>query len=481
MQAQREGIQPTEQSHVQETVLLIVDSCSHSQGDQKVMNRLRAGGLLLSTVLVVSACSGAASTAAPSGGPTQAAGGTINLVLEQMEVPQYRVDAFQVVIDGFNKSQSKYKVSQQTVGWDTAYQRVTAQFASGQVPDMIEAVPAFFTTIRATGKLPPATTVYNKLAAKHQFIESYVTQFRWDNEVWAVPLFGLTEALLYNKTLLDKAGVKPPTTWSEMLAAAKTLTGNGVYGYSGPAGNTLNGVQVLYSFMLANGSGNIYNESCNPIVDNPQTVKAFEFYHQLLQYSQPDSGAYNWAEVTNSFVAGKAAMITFKGFADAGTGQWEAAGHQPSEMGVILNPKPDSGPSTDLTLSYSNGIMVTTADPDRQEGIYEFLDYFLQADTYGTFLGTVDPGFLPVTKEGATSQTFWNSPNIAKFKDQTQVFLKASENGALYGFTQKAYCPAVGAFEGQNILAKALEQMQAGGMSPADAVKWLSDQMKTLK
>jgi multiple sugar transport system substrate-binding protein len=289
----------------------------------------------------------------------------------------------------------------------------------------------------------------------------------------------MVEALWYNKAIFTKAGVQPPTTWSQLLAAAKTLTGNGVFGYSGPAGATFNGLQVLYNFMLANGSGNIYDESCKPIVDNPQTVAAFDYYHQLLQYSEPDSGAYNWAEVVNAFDAGKAAMMTFKGDP---IGQWIDSGQKPEDLGIIANPKPDSGDSTDLALSYSNGIMVGTSDPTRQEGIFEFLDYFLTTDTYGTWLGTAQPGlFLPVTKEGETAQTFWNSPVIATFKSQMEVELKINATSALYGFTQKAYCPAVGTFEGDLTAAKALEKMQAGGMSPADAVKWLQAQMASQK
>ncbi len=407
--------------------------------------------------------------------------------MQHMETPQYRVDAFQKVIDGFNQSQSKYHVSQETVGWDTAYQRVTAQIQSGQVPDMVEAIPAFFTTIRATGKLPPATTVFNKLASDYHFLDPYVAQFKWDNEVWAIPTWGMVEVTFYNKALFDEAGVKFPTTWSETLAAAKALTKDGVYGYVGPAGGTFNGLQVMYTFMLAAGAGSIYDEQCKPIINNPQTVKAFEFYKELLGYSAPDSGSYGWAEVANAFVAGKAAMITYKGDP---IGTWsnisdvygQNAGLNPADLGVGIIPKPDSGPSTDTSLSYSNGLMVMTSDPVRQEGIYQFLKYFLEPDTYGTWLATAQPGlFLPVTTEGKASATFWDDPIIKAFKPQIEATLAINDNSALYGFTQKAYCPAVGQFEGSLTVAKGLEKMMAGGMAPADAVKWVSDQMETQK
>jgi multiple sugar transport system substrate-binding protein len=450
---------------------------------------VRIVALLASAMLVVSACSsGAGSSVAPSSSTGAPAGDVINLVLQHMETPQYRVDAFQKVIDGFNQSQSKYQVSQETVGWDTAYQRVTAQIQSGQVPDMVEAIPAFFTTIRSTGKLPPATTVFNKLASDYKFLEPYVAQYRWDNEVWAVPTWGMVEVTFYNKALFKKAGVEFPTTWSETLAAAKALTKDGVYGYVGPAGGTFNGLQVQYTFMEAAGAGNIYDEQCKPIIDNPQTVKAFEFYKELLGYSAPDSGSYGWAEVANAFVAQKAAMITYKGDP---IGTWSSvsgdvygqnAGLDPADLGIGVIPKPDTGPSTDTSLSYSNGIMVMTADPARQEGIYQFLKYFLEPNTYGTWLATAQPGlFLPVTDEGKASATFWENPIIKAFKPQIEETLRINDDSALYGFTQKAYCPAVGQFEGTVVLAKGLEKMMASGMAPADAVKWVSDQMQTQK
>ena len=447
---------------------------------------LRLLALLTTAILAASACSSAATTA-PGGGSAAPAAGVIELVLEHMETPQYRVDAFQKAIDGFNQSQTKYHVTQETVDWGTAYQRVTAQIQSGKVPDMVEAIPAFFTTIRATGKLPPATTVYNKLAATYHFEPSYVAQFKWDNEVWAVPTWGMVEATWFDKKMLAAKGLTVPTTWNETLAVAKALTGSGVYGYVGPAGDTFNGLQVIYTFMLAGGAGSIYDESCNPIIDNPQTVKAFEFYKELLQYSPPDSGTYNWAEVSSAFVAGRGAMMTFKGdpiatWSDISQTYGTTFHKDPVDLGIAPIPVPDSGPKTDLSLSYSNGIMVMTSDPTRQEGIYEFLNWFLKPDVYGEWLGVAQPGlFLPVTTEGEQSQAFWNSPLIAAFKPQVQEILAINAKSALYGFTQKAYCPAVGAFEGQLTLAKGLEKMMAGGLSPADAVKWVSDQMKAQK
>ena len=51
-------------------------------------------------------------------------------------------------------------------------------------------------------------------------------------EAWFAPLTGGGDLLVYRKDLLEKAGVKPPTTLDEFVAAAKKLNdpANGIYG-----------------------------------------------------------------------------------------------------------------------------------------------------------------------------------------------------------------------------------------------------------
>ena len=47
----------------------------------------------------------------------------------------------------------------------------------------------------------------------------------------AVPLYSLAYALYYNKAQFAAAGISgPPTTWAQLIADGKKLTGNGHYG-----------------------------------------------------------------------------------------------------------------------------------------------------------------------------------------------------------------------------------------------------------
>ena len=149
----------------------------------------------------------------------------IQLTMQHMEQPPSRVEAMQVVVDKFNEKYPQYRMKQNVVGWGEAYSRVTAQVEAGVGVDLQQAIPAFFTAIRRTGGVQPATGVFNKVAKEVKFIEAYVDQYRADDQIWAIPAFGMLELLMYNKKHFEEAGIPhPPKTTEEVLAAAKKLT-----------------------------------------------------------------------------------------------------------------------------------------------------------------------------------------------------------------------------------------------------------------
>ncbi len=60
-------------------------------------------------------------------------------------------------------------------------------------------------------------------------------------------------ALFYNKDVLTKAGITPPTTWAELQADAKKLTSGSQYGIALDANATYEGSWTFLPFMWSNG------------------------------------------------------------------------------------------------------------------------------------------------------------------------------------------------------------------------------------
>ena len=43
--------------------------------------------------------------------------------------------------------------------------------------------------------------------------------YNYDDHTWAVPMWNMAQSIWYRKSVFDAAGIQPPTTWDEWLAA----------------------------------------------------------------------------------------------------------------------------------------------------------------------------------------------------------------------------------------------------------------------
>ena len=59
--------------------------------------------------------------------------------------------------------------------------------------------------------------------AKGDYVSSLVDAATLDGKVYGKPWYAGARALIYRKDMLEKAGVQPPKTWDDMMAAAKAI------------------------------------------------------------------------------------------------------------------------------------------------------------------------------------------------------------------------------------------------------------------
>ena len=84
-----------------------------------------------------------------------------------------------------------------------------------------------------------------------------------------------TIGLFYNKDLLAKAGVTPPTTWAELRTTAKKLTSGSTYGLAFSAPANYEGTWQFLPFMWSNG-GDEKN------IATPETAQALQLWVDLM-------------------------------------------------------------------------------------------------------------------------------------------------------------------------------------------------------
>ncbi|MNB69873.1 sn-glycerol-3-phosphate-binding periplasmic protein UgpB precursor [compost metagenome] len=432
-----------------------------------------------SLTAILSACSsggndsstGASGSASPSS--SGGSGSVTELTLWHMEEPPNRVARFKEIIDKFNASHPDIKITPQVQSWDDAYSKFPAAIQAGNGPDLLFTIPDYTTLIKELGVVQPVDDIVASLNEKHKFSQSSLAPYQYEDHTWAVPVFGMVQALWYRADLFSAAGLQPPKTWDELKQDAEKLTKDSTYGIALPASKSMATDQVLYSFMITAGAKSILSGDNKVTFDNEKTVKAYQMYSDLLKFSPPDSNTYTWGEPQAQFNAGTAAMAIEKG-QYLSTFESES-GRPASDLGVVPMPVADGG--EEGSIYYSNGIMVLTDDAKKKEAITEFFDYLFEPETYGSFVNA-EPGlFLPVTEDGSKADSFWNDPVISKYKSQVQVLIDAAGKGALFGFTD-GVSSKIGKVAGPNYLAQALEQITSKGMSPADAVKWGQSQIE---
>jgi multiple sugar transport system substrate-binding protein len=130
----------------------------------------------------------------------------------------------------------------------------------------------------------------------------------FNNKPHIVPLVTEWQVLYYRKDLFAKAGIKAPTNFAELEAAAAKLNSDDVAGFAS-RGKGAAAVTQLSSYAYNFGGG--YLDKGKAIFDSKQTVDAIRYYGKLLgSYGPKGVTSMSWENIMPVFQAGKVAMWT---------------------------------------------------------------------------------------------------------------------------------------------------------------------------
>ena len=122
-----------------------------------------------------------------------------------------RHEAWNTMISKFNKSQSKYKVV--WTGWPANQysDHVNTQVQAGGIDaDVMTLIPDLAARLVQQGDvLAPINSIVKKVGVHPSSSHNYI---RKDGNLYGISIVEVAFGLLYNKALLDKAGIKRPAT-----------------------------------------------------------------------------------------------------------------------------------------------------------------------------------------------------------------------------------------------------------------------------
>jgi multiple sugar transport system substrate-binding protein len=239
----------------------------------------------------------------------------------------------------------------------------------------------------------------------------------------AVPYNLDMRVLWYRKSLLEQAGVQPPTDWQSYLNACEALKKLGVYGFGIAAGAQGNAAQILVSLMINNGGG-LFNADQKPDCVTQANLEALDFVVEMVKkgYMDPGSNGYSTNNAYSQWKAGRFAMGL-----ESPSLAIQVAGDAGPDMYVgdpLVSASGKKG-----TLSFPNNIMMYTNTPS-QKGSEAFLTYYYK---HMAPLWTQHTGAgLPVLKSIAQTKEFQSDANAAKMIADWQPVCKtwAAPGGA---------------------------------------------------
>ena len=193
------------------------------------------------------------------------------------------------------------KVDHQSVPGPTLIQKVLQQASSKSLPDVLMLDNPDIQQIAATGALAP---LGDYGITTDGYAPGPVAAATYQNQLYGLQPGANTLAIFYNKDILDKAGVKPPTTWAELKADAKKLTVGKQYGFAFNATADYEGAWQFLPPMWTNGGDETDLKS-------PQIAQALQLWKDLVDDGSASKSVVNWkqADVNDQFIAGKAAMM----------------------------------------------------------------------------------------------------------------------------------------------------------------------------
>jgi ABC-type glycerol-3-phosphate transport system substrate-binding protein len=136
--------------------------------------------------------------------------------------------------------------------------------------------------------------------APDDFLKGLWSAMQYDGKTMAIPLTGETTLLQYREDLFKEKGLKVPTTFDELWAAAKALNnppeiyGIGLRGQRGQGMNIFTWTQFFRGF-----GGKFFKDfpsDMTPTVNSPEAVKATQFYADILKNYGPP-GVANWTNM----------------------------------------------------------------------------------------------------------------------------------------------------------------------------------------
>jgi multiple sugar transport system substrate-binding protein len=250
------------------------------------------------------------------------------------------------------------KVNVEVIPWTTLQTQVLNAVTSNTGADVMEIGNTQAPSLAASGGFLEFTpAVFNQIGGESKFVKTSLAETGLEGKTpISVPVYAGVYALAYNKADFAAAGISsPPTSWSDLMADGRKLTGNGRYGLAIDGSDPTDAAH--WAFMLGQQAGNpLYTNSGKPDFATMKMAKALQNYIDLFASDGivNPANAQKGHQPLSEFANNKAAMMIGQGIATSLT----QLGMKSSDFGIsgfpVMSPLPEGGKAIESHIAGIN-------------------------------------------------------------------------------------------------------------------------------
>ena len=351
----------------------------------------------------------------------------VELVFWTSEIHEDRLVVINFLARAFEAMQDEVTVKVISVDENEMYARMHKAWDEDKPPHLVGTGSELLVSMAETGCLDraEASRIIRRIGLERFYPGTLSMLAATGGDQWyGVPFHGWVQGIWYRADWFEEAGLAPPRTWPDILAAAKRFTDpeKGRYGILVGTADDHYTTQVFSQIAASNG-GAMFRADGSVVFNRLAMEQALEFYAELAKYTPP--GPQSW-RARDYFLQGKLAMLFYSTFImdDLALEQVAAdslTGDNFSDLtGAAFNPNlvqnvrmvPFVQRERKSGYGMINGFGVSRSlSAEERDAVERFLAFLYQPAQYVTWLHMAPGGMLPVLRDVAESAQFLADPS----------------------------------------------------------------------
>jgi len=427
------------------------------------LGKVLLGALTVSLVALLTAC-GAGNSNSSTSDKSSGNGKVTTITFWHGMTGPYQ-KALNEIISDFNKSQSQYKVVGTAQGnYTTLQQKIMAAAKSKSLPVIAQTTYTTVPDYSKQGFIEPLDAYMingsDKLTSADlkDIYPAFLNSSKYEGKYYSIPMSKSTRIMYYNKTLMDKLGVKMPTSWEDIQKIGQQIKSKGVaaVGFDKSFDMEFEG--------LARQAGNplVSPKNFKVNVDSKKSLEAANLIMDMVNDGTAKTagediyGDKNFTSGKTLFYAGSSAGIT------------HMKQGAPKDLKWGTMPLPSYKGQKATELAGNDIVMFKSASSDQKKAAWAFMKYLMSKPVTAKWAELT--GYVPLRKSALEDQSFQDYLK----NDPTA---KAAVDSLPFGFQSTAF---VGFSEYRNDLLTAVDAMLTKHESTSKALGTLQNQTETI-